>query len=109
MLQKIIATEPAEPLWQRVPTRTDAGELAADFMMILTGLKQLDSAQKNSIYEKLYSVLALYEPVILLAEVNLRINTLWVSHRPRPGIGVEMASMIHHSIPQAKLISQRFI
>ena len=108
-LQKILPQHPAEPLWQRVPTRTDAGELVADFMMILTGLKQLNHDARQSVYDRLYEVLNIYEKVILLAEVNVRIHTLWVSHKPRPGLGTEIASMVHYHIPQAKLISQKFI
>jgi hypothetical protein len=29
-----------------------------------------------------------------------------VSHRPRPGLGLEIAALIHNYIPEAKLISQ---
>jgi hypothetical protein len=108
-LQKILPQHPAEPLWQRVPTRTDSGELVADFMMIITGVKQLNPVARKSVYDRLYGVLNIYEKVILLAEVNMRIHTLWVSHKPRPGLGTEIASMIHHHVPQAKLISQKFI
>jgi hypothetical protein len=109
ILQKILPQHPAEPLWKRVPTRTEAGELAADFMMLFIGLRQLTPHTQQSIFEQLYEVLNIYENFILFAEVNLRINTLWVSHKPRPGLGAEIAAMIHDRIPQAKLISQRFI
>lgn len=108
-LNKTVAHEPAAPLWQRVPQRTDAGELVADFMMILSGLKKLGSVQKQKIYDTLYGVLQMYAADILLAEVNTKLNTLWISHKPRPGLGAEIAAMIHHYVPEAKLISQRFV
>jgi hypothetical protein len=38
--------------------------------------------------------------------VNVQLGTLWVSHRPRPGLGLEIAALIHHCIPEAKLIGQ---
>jgi hypothetical protein len=101
--------EPAQPLWQRVPTHTEAGELASDFMMILSGLRQLGSIQKQKLYDTLYHVLKMYGSDILLAEVNTKLSTLWISHKPRPGLGAEIAAMIHHHVPQAKLISQRFV
>ncbi len=107
--KKCLSSDPAVPLWQRVPTRTDAGEMAADFIMILSGLKQLGSVQKQKVYDTLYQILKTYDADILLAEVNTRMNTLWVSHKPRPGLGVEIAAMIHEHVPQAKLISQRFV
>ena len=96
--KKCLSSDPAVPLWQRVPTRTDAGELAADFII-----------QKQKVYDTLYQILKTYDADILLAEVNTRMNTLWVSHKPRPGLGVEIAAMIHEHVPQAKLISQRFV
>lgn len=104
-----IPQEPAVPLWQRVPTRTDAGELASDFIMILSGIKQLGAAQKQLIYDTLYQTLKTYGADILLAEINTRMNTLWISHKPRPGLGVEIAAIVHHHVPQAKLISERFV
>ena len=108
-LNKSLVREPAKPLWQRVPQRTDAGELVSDFMMILSGLKQLGSVQKQKVYDTLYRVLQMYDADILLAEVNTKLSTLWISHKPRPGLGAEIAAMIHHHVPQAKLISQRFV
>lgn len=108
-LKKRLPDEPAEPLWKRVPLQTDAGELVSDFVMILSGLKKLGKLQQQEIYDKLYAVLKIYDGDILLAEINTRLSTLWVSHKPRPGLGTEIASLIHHHVPQAKLISQKFI
>jgi len=108
-VQKSIPHEPAVPLWQRVPTRTDAGERASDFIMLLAGIKQLSSTQKQLIYDTLYQALKMYHADILLAEINTRMNTLWISHKPRPGLGAEIAAMVHHHVPQAKLISERFV
>ena len=108
-LRKSLPHQPADPLWKRVPLRTEAGELASDFMMILSGIKQLGTRQKQRLYDTLYQVLQVYDADILLAEVNTQMNTLWVSHSPRPGLGAEIAAMIHHHVPEAKLISQRIV
>lgn len=108
-LKKRLPDEPAEPLWKRVPLKTDAGELVSDFIMILSDLKKLGAIQQQQIYDKLYQVLKIYDGDILLAEINTKLSTLWVSHKPRPGLGTEIASLIHHHVPQAKLISQRFV
>lgn len=106
-LQKTLTKTPAEPLWKRVPTRTDAGELAADFMMIIPGLKHFSATAQQQIYDRLYAVLQGYGELVMLAEVNMLLNTLWVSHLPRPGLGAEIAAMIHHAVPEAKVIAQR--
>lgn len=108
-LRKTLPHQPAEPLWQRVPTRTEAGERVSDFIMLLSGIKQLDAVQKQLVYDTLYQALKMYGADILLAEINTRMNTLWISHKPRPGLGAEIAAMVHFHVPQAKLISERFV
>ena len=100
--------QPAEPLWQRVPTRTEHGELAADFMMLFRQLRQAGRSRQQQILDDLQGVLHYYGKLILFAELNLRLNTLWVSHRPRPGLGLEIAAAIHCKIPQAVLITQNY-
>ncbi len=103
-----LCMQAAEPLWQRVPTRTDAGECASDFMMIITRLNAVGDAIQQRILTDLYNVLNTYTDAILFAEVNMKMNLLWVSHRPRPGLGVEIASQIHHVVPEARLVANRF-
>lgn len=98
----------AEPLWRRVPTRTEHGELAADFMMLIKRLKQLHRQKQQQVLSQLHQILNGYAAVILFAEVNVQLGTLWVSHRPRPGLGLEIAAYIHDRIPEAKLVGQRY-
>lgn len=105
-LIKTTAIQSAEPLWQRVPTRTEHGELAADFIMLIKRLKQFHQQKQHEILTLLHEILDGYATVVLFAEVNVQLGTLWVSHRPRPGLGLEIAALIHHCIPEAKLISQ---
>jgi len=105
-LQQAMSLKSAAPLWQRVPTRTEYGELAADFMMLIKRLKQFHRQKQQHILNQLQYILTGYEKVILFAEVNVQLGTLWVSHRPRPGLGLEIAAHIHDCIPEAKLISQ---
>ena len=104
-LIKTTAMQIAEPLWQRVPTRTEHGELAADFMMLIKSLKQFHQHKQQQIFTQLHEILNGYASVVLFAEVNVKLGILWVSHRPRPGLGLEIAAVIHHCIPEAKLIS----
>jgi len=107
----LIKTSPiqfAEPLWQRVPTRTEHGELVADFMMLIKRLKQFHQHQQEQILNQLHQILNTYATVVLFAEVNVQLGTLWVSHRPRPGVGLEIAALIHNYIPEAKLIGQHY-
>ena len=107
-LIKATELQTAEPLWQRVPTRTEHGELTADFMMMIKRLKQFHLQKQQQIYNQLQHILNSYAAVILFAEVNVQLGTLWVSHRPRPGLGLEIAALIHTCIPEAKLVGQRY-
>ena len=95
------------PLWQRVPTHTEAGELAFDFMVFVKKLNKLDSVEQTATIDKIYSVLNIYSKVILLADLNLKINLLWVSHLPRLNLSIEIASQIINVYPPARLISHR--
>lgn len=101
--------QPSEPLWQRVPTHDDAGNPYADFVMLIPGLKKFEAVFLEEIINKLNSVFKLYEKDIILVDLNLKINTLWVTLRPRIGLSSEIAALIHHLVPQAKLISQHAI
>lgn len=96
-----------EPLWRRVPTRTEAGEYVADFMMLIHRFNRLDSDRQTVIVDALYEILQFYTDVVLFADLNARINLLWISHRPRPGIGLEVAARIHDRIPEARLVSHQ--
>ena len=95
------------PLWQRVPTHTDTGELAFDFMIIVRQLNKLELIKQKLAMEQIYSVLNTYSNVILLADLNLKINLLWVSHLPRPNLSFEITSRIIDVYPLARLISHR--
>ncbi|VAW93301.1 hypothetical protein MNBD_GAMMA21-948 [hydrothermal vent metagenome] len=95
------------PLWQRVPTRTETGERAFDFMIIVRRLNKLEPIKQKSVLDNIYSILSQYSEVILLADLNLKINLLWISHLPRPNLSFEITSSIIDAYPLARLISHR--
>ena len=43
---------------------------------------------------------------VVLADLNLKINVLWVTINPHIGLTAEIAALIHHVVPEAKLVSQ---
>ena len=99
---------PSEPLWKRVPTRDSNGQPFHDFMMIIPGLKTREEHVVREVIGKMEAVLKHYEKDVILADLNLKLNVLWVTVQPRKGICVEIASMIHHTIPEAKLVAQQY-
>lgn len=104
---KLISLLPAEPLWQRVPTRDEEGRLLGDFMMIIPRLNAFSTDRIQQIIGKLNKLLGLYRESVVFADLNLKLNILWVSHKQKTGIGVELAAAIHACIPEAKLVAQR--
>ena len=97
---------PSEPLWKRVPTRDENGKPFSDFMMLIPGLRDHEEKRLREIVNKMEAVLKRYEKDIVLADLNLKLNVLWVTVQPRLGICVEIAALIHHYIPEAKLVAQ---
>ena len=96
----------AEPLWQRVPTRDSNGKPYSDFMMLIPCLRKLEPTKITEIINKVEAVLQHYENDIVLADLNLKINVLWITIKPHLGLTAEIASLIHHVVPEAKLVSQ---
>lgn len=102
------SVQPAEPLWKRVPVRDERGHLLSDFMMIIPGLSRRSQAEINQRLEALERVLNLYNSAIVLADLNFRLNLLWISVRPVPGICLELPSAIKQVVPEALLVSQKW-
>ena len=96
----------AKPLWKRAPTRDPEGKPYNDFMMIIPGLRNFESSRLRNIINKTEAVLKLFEKDIIVADLNLKINVLWVTIQPRLGLSTEIAALIHHAVPEAKLVSQ---
>ena len=95
-----------EPLWKRAPTRDTSGKPYADFMMLIPGLRNFESNRLQEIIKKIEAVLMKFEKDIILADLNLKINVLWVTVTPNLGLTTEIAALLHHVIPEAKLVSQ---
>ncbi len=98
---------PAEPLWQRVPTRGDDGRPLSDFMMIIPHLRQWPLERRQQAVGKLQGIFEHYRRAVVFADLNLRLNLLWVSVRPIPGICIELPTAIHLQVPEAKLVAHK--
>jgi len=98
---------PAEPLWKRVPLRDADGCLLTDFMMLIPRLGQRPREQVERTVRRLQQVLESYRHVVVFADLNLKLNVLWVSVRPAPGICLELATAINLLVPEARLVAHR--
>ena len=104
-LRNTSGIEPNTPLWQRVPKTDDQGHLLSDFMMLIPGLRNRGRQQIKSTVDKLSAVLASYQHVVVFADLNLKLNLLWVSIRTRPGMCLELPAAIQEAVPEALLIA----
>ncbi len=105
--RSVYSLSPAEPLWKRAPIRDSHGRLLSDFMMLIPKLsKQPESIQKQKI-AALELVFHHYGKAIVFADLNLKLNVLWVTVRPIPGICLELPAAIKHYVPEALLVAQQ--
>ncbi len=102
-LSAVHEPEPGRPLWQIAPTRDSAGHRLTDFMMLIPRLRNRSSGEIEQTSRAIQSVLALHQDVVF-ADLNLKLNLLWISLRPRPGAISELAAAIRLRIPEAVLV-----
>jgi hypothetical protein len=95
---------PCLPLWQVVPTRDSFGRRLTDFMMLIPRLRSRPQAEIERVSRDIQAVLALHQDVVF-ADLNLKLNLLWVSLRPRPGAISELVAAIRMRVPEAVLVA----
>lgn len=95
----------AEPLMKRAPLHDEKGRALSDFMMLIPGLKKKPQAMINVVVTDIQLVLSKFSHAVVFAELNLKLNLLWVSIRPIHGIRNEVAGAIQARVPEAKLVS----
>jgi hypothetical protein len=95
---------PGLPLWQVAPTRDSDGKRLTDFMMLIPRLRSKPLAEIERASHDIQAVLALHQDVVF-ADLNLKLNLLWVSLRPTPGAISELAAAIRLCVPEAVLVA----
>lgn len=101
-----VVREPGQPLWQIAPTRDAAGQRLTDFMMLIPRLRDRPAGEIERASRDIQAVLALHHDVVF-ADLNLKLNVLWVSLRPRQGAIAELAAAIRLRVPEAVLIAHQ--
>ena len=94
---------PGVPLWQVAPTRDIAGRRLTDFMMLIPRLRSRPIVEIERASRDIQAVLALHQDVVF-ADLNLKLNLLWVSLRPRQGAISELVAAIRLRVPEAVLV-----
>ncbi len=96
--------QPGLPLWQVAPTHDSAGQRLTDFMMLIPRLRSRPPHEIERTSRGIQAILALHQDVVF-ADLNLKLNLLWVSLRPRQGAISELVAAIRLSVPEAVLVA----
>ena len=106
-LRTAVTLEAVEPLWQRVPTRDQDGRPLSDFMMLIPKLRSRPRLRLQRTIRDIHQVLRQYERAVVFADLNLKLNVLWVSVKPIPGICLELPAAIKLRVPEAMLVAHK--
>ena len=98
--------EAHRPLYERVPTRDSDGRFLCDFMVLIPGLRSRPQHQFADVLARLQAVLGQFAEVVFV-DLNVPLNLLWVSVRPRPKIILDIAAAILAHVPEARLVAER--
>lgn len=96
------------PLWKRAPARDENGIPYNDFMMLIPGLNKLGGPVVEEYLVKIQHCLKPFGSVVVYVDMNIKLNILWISLRPGPGITSDIVVAIQQVIPDAKLIASDF-
>lgn len=95
----------AEPLRKRVPTIDEQGNTLSDFMVLFPGLAKKPQYLIQATIDHIQAVIGNYSHVVVFAELNLKLNLLWVSVKPVTGVRFQISEALRAAIPEARLVS----
>ncbi len=95
---------PAKPLWMLAPTHDENGGPVSDLLMIIPKLKNRPEPYIKNTLANIEFALKQFDEDILFANLDMKLNTLWVSFKAIPGIYSNIVSTLKTSIPEAVLV-----
>ena len=95
---------PGEPLYKIAPTRDEDGKSFVDFMLIIPKLKKKPQKYIDRTLKDIQMVLSRYSHDVVFANMDLKINCLWVSHKAKAGLCKELTAAIRQYVPEAMLV-----
>ncbi|MEW8496573.1 MAG: hypothetical protein AB2604_22455 [Candidatus Thiodiazotropha taylori] len=99
--------QPSAPLWQRAPNKQADGAPLADLMMLIPRLKHYSEVQINHLQSMLEEVLIEFGEKIVFTDINLKLNVIWVTVLPEPGLCREVALAIRKRVPEAVMVGNQ--
>lgn len=99
-----LQVQPGVPLWKLAPTRDESGRVLCDFMVLIPSLKSRPPGYIGNAQSWIAGVLERHDEVVF-ANMDLKLNLLWVSHRYRAGLMLEIVGAIRLHLPEAVLVA----
>ncbi len=75
-------------------------------MILIPGLRDRPRHELMDRVARLQAVMLGFTEVVFV-DLNLRLNLVWVSVRPRPGVILELFGAVRLGLPEARLVGQR--
>jgi hypothetical protein len=95
---------PAQPLWKLAPTKDKDGGPVSDVLMIIPKLKTRPEHYIKDTLANIEFALKQFSNEVLFANLDMKLNTLWVSFKAVPGIYCEIVSTLKTNVPEAVLV-----
>ncbi|TCK19251.1 hypothetical protein DFR30_2556 [Thiogranum longum] len=97
---------PSAPLYKRAPREDEQGRPLSDFMMIIPKLRNQPEQHVKETVEKIERVLKRFTHAVVFADLNLKLNVLWVIVRPEARVSWRLPAAINNAVPEALLVAQ---
>ena len=95
---------PAEPLWKLAPTRDENGKPLSDFLMIIPKLKHKPDHIIRETLAEIDIALRQFHNAVVFANMDMKLNTLWVSFRNQPGLYMDIVAAVKLRVPEALIV-----
>ena len=95
---------PAEPLWKLAPTHDQDGGPVSDLLMIIPKLKTMPEQYIKDTLANIEFALKQFNNEVLFANLDMKLNTLWVSFKAVPGVYADIVSTLQTNVPEAVLV-----
>ena len=95
---------PAEPLWKVAPTRDADGNRLSDLLMIIPKLKNKPKEHIQKTLSEIELALKQFRHLVVFANVDMKLNTLWVSFKAKPGLLADITAALKLHVPEAVIV-----
>lgn len=92
------------PLWMRAPSRDADGHNYSDFMMLIPGLGKRTAVDLEAKIQLIQATINQFTSVVVYADINTKLNVLWVSHKSIPGVSRPIIAALLKNLPEAKIV-----